>query len=366
MTRELADQQGGLYMIIPGVQVNLRERRREDLGDHRRWLSPGQAWRKWDGPWEISSPLDGKRLEAWQAELDRSSAEPHRKLEIETTDGHHIGWVNSYWVHEKGRWMDAGIVIAEEDLWGKGMGREAFALWVDYLVTTYDLPRIGMGTWSGNERMIRVAARVGMHEEARFANAREVAGKRYDAVRWGITRAEWERHRAPRKEGLRNYTPDDWKATVELTRQLYQHQRSLQEGPPFTEADARASVYEVLARRKSLIWLWQEGGQVAALARARYDEVCFLEEFVVDEGRRGLGIGARFLTAIEDHLRERGERDLFLTMVWPGNLRAIDFYRRQGFDLINMLELRKGLTRDRRGRKTVFLERQFHLLDNVP
>jgi ribosomal protein S18 acetylase RimI-like enzyme len=53
-------------------------------------------------------------------------------------------------------------------------------------------------------------------------------------------------------------------------------------------------------------------------------------------------------------------------MVWPGNPRAIDFYRHHGYDVVNTFELRKGLDRDRRGSEITFLGRRFHLSDSVP
>jgi RimJ/RimL family protein N-acetyltransferase/ribosomal protein S18 acetylase RimI-like enzyme len=330
-------------VIIRGDRVNLRDRRMDDFKDYRRWLSPGQEWQKWDAPWEGVTPLEEDVRQLWRERLAEPPPEPRTRLEIETIDGRHIGWVSSYWVSKETHWCDCGINICEDELWGRGLGREAFALWVDYVLTANDLPRVGMGTWSGNLRMMRVAARVGMREEARFADARVVEDRRYDAVRWGVTRAEWERYLAPRVDGLRRYTPADWEATVELTRQLFQHHRALQGAPPFSAGDARETVYDWLARRDTVLWVWQKEGQVVGLARARHDGVYFLEEFVVAEGQRGQGIGARFLAALEDELHSAGERDLFLSMVWPGNLGAIDFFRRHGYDLVNTFELRKGM-----------------------
>lgn len=353
-------------MVIRGERVNLRGRRGADFEAYRRWFAPGQAWQKWDAPWEVVTPLDEGARQRWEGCLAQMPPEPRAGLEIETVDGRHIGWVNSYWVDKGCRWRDCGIVIAEQEMWGQGLGREAFALWVGYLFSAWELPRVGMGTWGGNERMLRVAARVGMREEARFVDARLVEGQRHDAVRWGVTRREWERYQAPRIDGLRRYTPADWEAVVELTHQLFDHHRALQGAPPFSCADARETVYGWLAGWDTVLWVWQEAGQVVGLARARHAGVFFFEEFVVAEGRRGQGIGTRFVAALEAELHGAGERDIFLSMVWPGNPGAIDFYRRRGYDVLNTFELRKGLDRDRRGREILFLGRRFYLGESVP
>lgn len=337
-----------------------------DLEDYRRWFAPNQEWQQWDAPWEALKPLDEAARQRWRERVDGQLPDPRTGLEIETSDGRHIGWVNSYWVDEANRWRDCGICIAEEDAWGRGLGREAFALWVDYLFDAWDLPRLGMGTWSGNQRMLHVAARVGMREEARFADARVVRDRRYDAVRWGLTRGEWERQRAPRTDGLRRYAPADWAPAVELTRQLFDYHRTLQSAPPFSTQEARETLFGWLARRDTVLWVWQETGKVIGLMRARYDGAFFGEELVVAQGQRGKGVGTRILQALEDELRAAGERDLFLSMVWPGNSGAIDFYRRHAYDLLNTFELRKSLDRDRRGRPITFLGRRFYLADSVP
>ena len=40
--------------------------------------------------------------------------------------------------------------------------------------------------------MLGVGHRLGFSEEARFRDAREVRGERYDSVVMGVLRAEWE------------------------------------------------------------------------------------------------------------------------------------------------------------------------------
>jgi GNAT superfamily N-acetyltransferase len=170
----------------------------------------------------------------------------------------------------------------------------------------------------------------------------------------------------PREDGLRCYTPGDWEAAKELTHQLFDFHRSIQGAPSLTSHDGREILVGWLARRDSVLWVWQEAGEVLGLARARRDGVYFLEEFVIAEGCRGQGIGARFLAALEDQLRAEGARDVFLSMVWPGNPRAVDFYLNHGYDLLNSFELRKGLDRDRRGREIELLGQRFYLGDTVP
>jgi hypothetical protein len=96
---------------------------------------------------------------------------------------------------------------------------------------------------------------------------------------------------------------------------LFDHHRTLQGAAPFSDEDAQDTVYGWLARQDTVLWVWQEEGQVMGLARARFDGVCFFEEFVAAEGRRGLGIGTRVLAALGHELHGAGERDVFLSRV---------------------------------------------------
>lgn len=103
-----------------------------------------------------------------------------------------LGIVSAYWEHQPSNWLEAGIVLFRSDTWSRGSGTEALRLYVDYLFSRLDVPRVGITTWSGNERMMRAAARVGMQVEGRMRNCRIVNGQLYDSIRMGVLREEWE------------------------------------------------------------------------------------------------------------------------------------------------------------------------------
>lgn len=74
----------------------------------------------------------------------------------------------------------------------RGLGAEALRMWIDYLFTSLDLHRIGTETWSGNVRMMRCAEKCGFVLEGRLREVVEVCGRRYDGVKFGLLRREWE------------------------------------------------------------------------------------------------------------------------------------------------------------------------------
>lgn len=87
---------------------------------------------------------------------------------------------------------EAGIHIAEHDYWGRGLGTEALALWVDYLFQAWGLHRLGMTTWFGNPGMIRLAHRLGFVQEGCRRQGCKVNNRFYDIIALDILREEWE------------------------------------------------------------------------------------------------------------------------------------------------------------------------------
>jgi len=51
--------------------------------------------------------------------------------------------------------------------------------------------RIGLTTWSGNERMIKLAEKLGLKKEAVYRKARIVDGVYYDSISYGFLKEEW-------------------------------------------------------------------------------------------------------------------------------------------------------------------------------
>lgn len=164
------------------------------------WLARAMARGAW---WRLESPWEGKpsaaELGAVPAQvraLARERAIPPTRMVIETRAGTPIGTVTRYWADERTGWLEVGIGIYEARYWGKGYGTEALAMWIDHLFETTDLRRIGLRTWSGHRRMVRLARRLGFSREATFREACVVGGRAYDRLAFGLLRREWRSSRA--------------------------------------------------------------------------------------------------------------------------------------------------------------------------
>lgn len=182
-------------LTIMGRRVNLREFRPGDS----RWLARAMArssWWRWDAPWEgRPTARELRRVRALVGVLAHEETRPPRRMVIEARSAVPIGTVSRYWVDERTQWMEVGIGIFDARRWNRGYGTEALALWVDHLFTEMGVPRIGLRTWSGNTRMIRLARRLSFRLEATFREAYAAPRRHYDRIAFGLLRREWVRAR---------------------------------------------------------------------------------------------------------------------------------------------------------------------------
>ncbi|MCP8968920.1 GNAT family N-acetyltransferase [Ectobacillus ponti] len=190
-------------ICLTGQRVKVRTLYEQDL--YPLWsFMYGEAnpeWKKWDAPYY---PLVHQDFHSFGRQLrQRLERDPYSWLVIER-NGEIIGSVSYYWEHEASLWLEVGIVIYRPEYWNGGYGTEALRLYTDFLFQALPLGRLGLTTWSGNERMMKVAEKLGMRLEGRLRRCRYYNGRYYDSIRMGMLREEWEQaryeQRLPRKQ----------------------------------------------------------------------------------------------------------------------------------------------------------------------
>lgn len=170
---------------MDGNPVYLRTVQTEDIEDYIRWYTTETEWMNWDAPWEDPSSID----EITARLRKRIDHQNPSVLEICLETGEHIGWVGSYYVDNNSAKTAVGIDIPEEKFRGRGIGSRALKQWITYLFAKYpEIERLYTQTWSGNERMIGLAEKLGFQEIHRRMGVRKVRGEFYDAITYEITR----------------------------------------------------------------------------------------------------------------------------------------------------------------------------------
>ena len=182
---------------LTGRRICLRDWRLDDLPAFAYWLQPGHAWKQLDAPYypgpeinEIPDYVERKRRVIDHAILPT----PRDNVVIARADTDElIGALSAYWESIETLWLTLGIVVYDPTWWGHGLGAEALGMWTDYQFGERpEIVRLDLRTWSGNYGMIRVAQKLGFHQEACFRKARIVDGAYYDSLAFGILREEWE------------------------------------------------------------------------------------------------------------------------------------------------------------------------------
>lgn len=183
-------------MEIRGANVVLRDWKEKDLALFRSAFTSATEWLRLDAPY-LAAPT-GDDLEALiekkRVAIQADKSVPRSELVVaDSSSDDLVGRVISYWQSKETLWLSVGIDIFFEARWGAGLGHEALGLWCEYLFDAMpNLARLDLRTWAGNERMVRLARRLGFQEEARFRKARVVDGRYFDALGFGVLREEWE------------------------------------------------------------------------------------------------------------------------------------------------------------------------------
>ncbi|WP_040471357.1 GNAT family N-acetyltransferase [Lentilactobacillus kisonensis] len=154
--------------------------------------NPNAEWTKWNGPY-FHDKLPSKR--AFTTIIGPNDWLGNDYRWVITFNGNLVGALFAYF--DDGalkRWLDIGITIYNDHLWGNHIGQTALQQWLNHLFSDVTkLPHIGFTTWSGNKRMMALGDQVGMTLEGRIRQVRYWQGHYYDSVKYGILRSEWEK-----------------------------------------------------------------------------------------------------------------------------------------------------------------------------
>lgn len=178
------------------MKIILRELQMQDLDDYLKWNHPAREFRKYNAPYYHQETEDAleKLIEKYRKKLELGfkNVLKNKKIITNQVTNEIIGEVNWYWKSKETLWMELWIVIFNENYWWQGIGYTALKIWIDEKFRENpNLVRLGLSTWSGNLRMMRLSEKLGFKKEAVYRKARIVDGEYFDSVSYGILRDEW-------------------------------------------------------------------------------------------------------------------------------------------------------------------------------
>lgn len=182
---------------IYNKDISLRDMYLEDIDDYILWNTKELEWQDWDAPWEKEENIDIEELRnRLHEKISRELPIVRIRLEICNINETHIGWVSSYYIDENKTKFAIGIDIPNNKFRGKKLGELAFSLYISYLLKSEYISDIYTQTWSGNERMIKLATKCGFELIDTEINLREVRGCMYNGLTFKLNEELfWNRYK---------------------------------------------------------------------------------------------------------------------------------------------------------------------------
>lgn len=146
-----------------------------------------------DPPWPQSIARLAADFERNVAEGGRDGGHHGANFAIEA-DGQIIGICGLFGLDPTHRACELGITIGDKAYWGRGYGREAIGLLLDYAFRLLNVHRVYLRVHGRNERGIRTYRACGFVEEGRLRRHVWSNGAYDDLVFMGVLADEWSAH----------------------------------------------------------------------------------------------------------------------------------------------------------------------------
>ena len=179
--------------MLQGEKVRLRPMSRDDLA--RIWEFNN------DLEVELASGGDPPILQSLarlQAEFDSEASKGGRdgaRFSIDADDKL-IGHCALFRFDDTARTCELGITIGDKCYWGRGYGRDAIPVLLDYAFRLRNLRRVFLSVNGSNERAIRAYRASGFMEEGRLRAHVWSQGRYEDLVYMWVLREEWKARRS--------------------------------------------------------------------------------------------------------------------------------------------------------------------------
>lgn len=171
-----------------GKNIVLREFRAEDITGMRGWVTDPEVSRHLSGTY--IRPQTWEQTESFLHNMLHGDAGGVNFVIAERESLRYMGQCNLMMIDNLNHKAELAIVIGREHH-GKGYGREAIGLLLDFAFNQYNLNRVFLKVHDDNTRAIRLYERCGFRHEGRLRQERFADGRYKDILVMGILRDEF-------------------------------------------------------------------------------------------------------------------------------------------------------------------------------
>ncbi len=178
--------------MITGELVVLRGLEREDLKLMHKWLNDEEIM-----AWARSQPDNVASMESiektYEQDLKGENYTRCMYIVVEKKTSKPVGWASIRWSPPTDTTCEIGLVIAEKQLRGKGLGTEATRVLVNQAFDQLNMHKVELITRPDNKAELKVAKNCGFKLEGRLRETVYFNGKYHDGLMFGLIRNEYDR-----------------------------------------------------------------------------------------------------------------------------------------------------------------------------
>ncbi|OUQ86314.1 GNAT family N-acetyltransferase [Brevibacillus brevis] len=175
-------------MLFQTERIYLRKMTGEDVDVYHTWRNDEEVMRTTNPSMDVYTWEETNGF-VNQVILHASSSKSYMIVDSQTNRP--IGITSLIQIDLKNRNAECIIDIGEKEYWGKGYGREALKLLLDYAFLEMNLHRVSLRVFSFNERAIKLYERLGFKQEGISRQFLFREGKWHDIVHMGILQQEY-------------------------------------------------------------------------------------------------------------------------------------------------------------------------------
>ncbi|WP_263706472.1 GNAT family N-acetyltransferase [Shouchella tritolerans] len=175
-------------MLFESAKVKLRKVTIDDAELYHTWRNDMEVMRNTSPSLDIYT-IEATRGFVEQVILGSNTAKSYMIIEKENEKP--IGITTLINIDDKNRNAECIIDIGEKDFWGKGYGREALTLLLNYSFLEMNLHRVYLRVFSFNKKAIRLYEKLGFRHEGTSREALFREGVWHDIVQMGLLQGEY-------------------------------------------------------------------------------------------------------------------------------------------------------------------------------
>ena len=178
-----------------GKKVRLRAVQPE-IADH--WAASADDVELQRLAWHPHFPYDrARRRRELEKEAEKAAAtNDDCTLVIETLAGQVVGTIGLHATNRRHGAADLSLGLDDRRHWGQGYASEAIRLLLRFTFRELGYAKVNLNVYEYNPRAIRLYEHLGFQHEGRLRSTLYTAGRRWDQLLMGITRAEYEAQHA--------------------------------------------------------------------------------------------------------------------------------------------------------------------------